>query len=146
MKNYTHIKFPRIKPEKDLRRKLMPNDILKMQLIKKSGKYSLKTIAKMFGVSTALVCYHCLGENYKKKWNRKIIDRVKKNGYYGDYKEIGRKSKERRRQEKEFREYSNEITKKWYYQDDEHRKLWIKKAMDWKKKHTQKTHSPLPPI
>ena len=51
------MKYPRLKPEDDLRRKLMPNDIVKIRKMWREGRFSIQDIADVCHVSKELIKY-----------------------------------------------------------------------------------------
>ena len=69
------MKYPRLKPELDDRKKLMPNDILEIKRLRKKG-IGLQKIADIFGVSNSTIFYHT-NRNYNEMIKREATETSK---------------------------------------------------------------------
>jgi hypothetical protein len=131
-----HMKYPRLSEKQDLRKKLTKKDILEMQELVRQ-KIPKSHIAEKFGVSSALVHYHCRGDEYKAEWNRKVKERQKEIMQDENYREKHREvnsaySKRKRKLIPDFNKYGVERTKAWYNKSEENREKWRENAKKWK--------------
>jgi len=104
------MKYPRLSPELDRRRKLMPDDIRDIRLERERGR-TLKYLAKKFNV-TIIAIFYWTNENYRQK----ILERSK-------HQNKNRKTQNKYHQESKkyirnvnpaFKEYQKEQSKKHY--------------------------------
>lgn len=107
-------KFPRLPQELDRRKKLMKEDIEEIRELKKDG-LSMLTIAKIYNVSQALICYWT-NEKFREKVRKDAAQYKRSTEAIKRHKEIDRKSilykmrvhsalrKYRKRYSKEYRE------------------------------------------
>ena len=66
------MKYPRVKPELDKRRKLSPSDVENIKTMKE-GHTTLREIAAKYGVSTFVVWYHTTDPEKAKKHRSEVV-------------------------------------------------------------------------
>ncbi len=112
------MEFPKLPPEKNRRRKLLPQDIEQLRWLVKEG-VPRKEAARQFGVSLATVDFWCWSEEQRKRHYERNKNRARERGYPYD------PVKEKKRQ-KEYRAYKKmvhgaEVMKQFKYENNKQR-------------------------
>lgn len=70
------MKYPKLKPSEDLRRRLTVEEIRELRSMRASG-HSLQELADYFHVSKSAAYYHCSSKEKKKEINRQRYELIK---------------------------------------------------------------------